>query len=417
MSRTLEKLAEECRSKEDDLARSEMDSELKAMDAEDSLARRSVCLKESIARLEELAVSLKVPPAQKRTLFGRKCPGAPAEFVGLVAAALKEVAMLLDDQARETRTQTAAVLELIRKLPPLMDAKDREFEALGSNHVGMIFKSMEWRVDKLAVEYGDVQILMKKFFLIREKLDSLILVLEKGQKPSPAEVRAVLGPLEDWRYAGFENRFRGSEEDIRKQQLVYADAFRKGGKVLDLGCGQGEFLDLLRDNDIDGEGVDLNGQMIEICLDKGLNCRQGDILERLAEAPDGSLDGIFSSQVVEHLRPAYIKRLVDTAYAKLALGGTIVIETVNPASVFALVQIYFLDLSHEKPVHPRALQFVLESAGFSDVEIRYSAPLDAERLRELPGADERTSMMNENFDRLNDLLFAPQNYAVLGKKR
>jgi len=415
MRRTLEKLAEERRSKEDDLARSA--AELKTKGAEDSFLQRSARLKESLARLEELAGSLRVLPAQKRTLFGRKRPGAPAEFVGLAAAAIKEAAALLDDQARETRVQTAAVLDLIGTLPPLMDAKDREWDALGNNHLGMIFKSMEWRVDKLAAEYEDVRILMKKFILIREKLDSLILVLEKGEKPSSAEVRAVLGPLEDWRYAGFENRFRGSEEDIRKQQLAYANVFRKGGKVLDLGCGRGEFLDLLRENGIEAEGVDLNGQMIDICLDKGLNCRQGDIFERLVETPDGSIDGIFSSQVVEHLRPAYLKRLVETAYAKLALGGTIVIETVNPASVFALVQIYFLDISHEKPVHPRALQFMLETAGFSDVEVRYSAPLDAERLRELPGADERTSLMNENLDRLNDLLFAPQNYAVLGKKR
>jgi O-antigen chain-terminating methyltransferase len=298
-----------------------------------------------------------------------------------------------------------------------MEAKDRELEARASNHVGMIFKSMEWRVDKLAAEYEDVQILMKKFFLIREKLDSLIRALEKGKKPSPPDIRAALGPLEDWRYAGFENRFRGSEEDIRKQQSSYAEAFPKGGKVLDLGCGRGEFLDLLRENGIEGEGVDLNGQMIDICLDKGLNCRQGDILERLAQVPDGSLDGIFSSQVVEHLPPAYLKKVVETVYAKLAHGGTIVLETVNPASVFALVQIYYLDISHEKPVHPRALQFMLESTGFSDVEVRYSAPLDAERLRELPGADEKTSVMNENLDRLNDLLFAPPNYAVMGKKR
>jgi O-antigen chain-terminating methyltransferase len=415
MKRTIEKLTEARRSKEDDLARSA--AKLKAKDAEDSLVRRSIRLKESLVRLEQLAGSLKVLLAQKRPLLGLKHPGVPAEFVGLAAATLKEAATLIDDQARETRAQTAAVLELIKKLPPLMEAKDRELEARASNHVGMIFKSMEWRVDKFAAEYEDVQILMKKFFLIREKLDSLILALEKGKKPSPVDVRAALGPLEDWRYAGFENRFRGSEEDIRKQQSGYADAFRKGGKVLDLGCGRGEFLDLLRENGIEGEGVDLNGQMIDICLDKGLNCRQGDILDRLTQVPDGSLDGIFSSQVVEHLRPAYLKKLVETAHAKLALGGTIVLETVNPASVFALVQIYYLDLSHEKPVHPRALQFMLESTGFSDVEVRYSAPLDAERLRELPGADERTSVMNENLDRLNDLLFAPPNYAVLGKKR
>ncbi len=85
---------------------------------------------------------------------------------------------------------------------------------------------------------------------------------------------------------------------------------------------------------------------------------------------------------------------METAHAKLAIGGTIVIETVNPASVFALVQIYFLDLSHEKPVHPRALQFMLESAGFWTSRSATRPPLDAERLRELPGADERTSMMN-----------------------
>ena len=415
MRRTLEKLAEERRSKEDDFARSS--AELKKESAEDSFARRSARLKELLARLEKLAGSSGVPPTRKKALFGRKPPDAPGELAGLAAAALKEVSAFLDDQVREMRAQTAAVLELIGKIPPLMDARDREWDALGSNHVGMIFKSMEWRVDKLAAEYADVQILMKKFFLIREKLDSLILALERGQKPSPTDVRAVLEPLEDWRYAGFENRFRGPEEAIRKQQLGYVGAFRKGGKVFDLGCGRGEFLGLLRENGIEGEGVDINGQMIEICLDKGLNCRQGDILERFAEVPDGSLDGVFSSQVVEHLSPAYLKRLVETAYAKLALGGTIVIETVNSASVFALVQIYFLDLSHEKPIHPRALQFMLESAGFSDIEVRYSAPLDAERLRELPGADERTSMMNENFDQLNALLFAPQNYAVLGKKR
>ncbi len=305
MKRTIEKLAEKRRSKEDDLARSA--AELKAKDADDSLVRRSVRLRESLARLEELAGSLKVLPAQKRPLFGLQPPGAPADFVGLAAAALKEAATLLDDQARETHAQTAAVLELIKKLPPLMEAKDREWDARASNHVGMIFKSMEWRVDKLAAEYGDVQILMKKFFLIREKLDSLILALEKGETPSPVDVRTALGPLEDWRYAGFENRFRGSEEDIRKQLSGYADAFRKGGKVLDLGCGRGEFLDLLRENGIEGEGVDLNGQMIDICLDKGLNCRQGASLNASPQVPDGSLDGIFSSQVVEHLRPDYSK--------------------------------------------------------------------------------------------------------------
>ncbi len=156
--------------------------------------------------------------------------------------------------------------------------------------------------------------------------------------------------------------------------------------------------------------------MIDICIDKGLDCRKGDILERLAGAPDGSLGGVFSSQVVEHLAPAYLRKLIGTAYAKLAPGGRIVLETVNPTSVFALVQIYFLDLSHEKPIHPLALKFLLESTGFTEVEVRYSTPLGDERLRELPGADERTAVLNDDIDKLNALLYAPPNYAVIGKK-
>jgi SAM-dependent methyltransferase len=416
MRRTLEKLAEDRRSREEDIAR-----RLEAIrtgiggGAETESSGR---LAGALDRLEKLSRSLGAPPAgSKKRLFGLKRAGAPEEFIGQTAAALKEIASLLESHVLETRESLKSVLDLVSKVAELSDSRDREWDALGSNHVGMIFKSMEWRVEKLAAEYEDVQILMKKFYLIRDKLDALIAALEKGGKPAPADVRAVLEPIEDWRYAGFENRFRGSENEIRKQQAGYIPLFRKGGRVLDLGCGRGEFLDLLRENGISGEGVDLNSQMIDICTDRGLDCRKEDILERLAEEPDGALDGIFSSQVIEHLPPDYLKKLIETARVKLAPGGVAVFETVNPVSVFALVQIYFLDPTHRNPVHPRALQFMLESTGFADVEIRYSAPLAAERLREFPGADEQTSVMNANVDRLNDLLFAPPNYAAIGRKR
>ncbi len=416
MRRTLEKLAEDRRSREEDLARDL--EKIRAGISGGSETESSGRLADVLARLEKLGRSLGALPAGgKKRFFGLKRPGAIEEFAGQTGAAIREISTLLERRDLETREALKSVLDLFRKVSDLGDARDREWDALGSNHVGMIFKSMEWRVGKLAVEYEDVQILMKKFLLVRDKLDALIAALEKGEKPAAADVRALLDPLEDWRYAGFENRFRGPEEEIRKQQLGYIPLFPKGGRVLDLGCGRGEFLDLLRENGIRGEGVDLNGQMIEICLDKGLDCRRGDLLERLAEETDGSLDGVFSSQVIEHLPPHYLERLIETARAKLAPGGTIVLETVNPVSVFALVQIYFLDISHQKPVHPAALQFMLESRGFTDVEIRYSAPLAAERLKEIPGADEKSAVLNDNLDRLNALLFAPPNYAAVGRKR
>jgi O-antigen chain-terminating methyltransferase len=311
----------------------------------------------------------------------------------------------------------ASVLDLLEIQSSLMDAKDREWDALGSNHVGIIFKSMEWRVDRLAAETEDAKALVKKFLLLREKLDRLLAALEGGRKASPAEVCALLEPLEDWRYTGFENRFRGREEEVRKQQRSYLPYFQAGGRVLDLGCGRGEFLEILRENGIEGWGIDINGQMVDICLDKGLECRRGDILESLAGVEDLSLAGIFSSQVVEHLTPSYLKKLADVAFLKLKPGGTMVLETVNPTSVFALVQIYLLDLTHQKPIHPLALKFMLESAGFEEVEIKYSDPLETESLRSLPGTEEKTVILNQNIDALNKLLFAPPNYAAIGKKK
>jgi len=316
-----------------------------------------------------------------------------------------------------TKNLIAGLTELVELQASLSDAKDREWDALGSNHVGLIFKSMEWRVDKLAAEYEDVKILMKKFILLREKLTRLLAVLEEKRMPAPAEAREILEPIEDWQYAGFENRFRGYEEEVKKQQQDYLSFFPKNGIVLDLGCGRGEFLELLRENGYEAAGVDSNSQMVEACLAKGLRCQKGDILEKLAEREDGSLAGIFSSQVIEHLPPAHLKRLIELSHQKLALSGVLVLETINPTSVFTLVQIYYLDLSHQKPVHPQALKFMMEASGFTDVELKYSMALENERLQNLPGADERAAILNRNIDRLNELLFAPANYAAIARRK
>lgn len=310
----------------------------------------------------------------------------------------------------------SSLTDLIELEASLADAKDREWDALGSNHVGMIFKSMEWRVDKLAAEYKDVKILMKKFLHLKEKLNQLLLTLETKKSPSPSQVKEFLEPLEDWRYAGFENRFRGYEEEVKKQQACFLPYFKKYGPVLDLGCGRGEFLEMLNENGIDAVGIDINDAMVETCREKGLRCQKGDLLEKLAEFKDGALGGIFSSQVVEHLPPQYLSRMVELAYFKLAPSAPLILETVNPTSVFSFIQIYLLDLSHQKPIHPQALKFLVESAGFENIEIKYSSPLEEERLQELPTHDDLAATLNQNIDKLNKLLYAPANYAVIGHK-
>jgi SAM-dependent methyltransferase len=420
MRRTLEKLAHERQEKERELTL-RLD-EIRQKGTADRLAQTASSLENILSRIRDLLRKEQDKTGTKKQLLGRRAKPSAVEAAGSpfheqVFLLLREHQNLILQNLELTADLSASLTDLIGLQGALTDAKDKEWDALGSNHVGLIFKSLEWKVDKLAAAYEDVQLLMKKFILIREKLDRLLAVLEEKKTPAAAEVRELLAPLEDWRYAGFENRFRGGPEDVKKQLRQYLSLFSKDGPVLDLGCGRGEFLELLRENGIEAAGVDLNGQMVDICLDKGLPCQKGDILETLSSRADGSLGGIFSSQVIEHLPPAYLKKLIETCRDKLVPGGTLVLETVNPLSVFALVQVYFLDLSHRNPIHPQALKFMLETAGFENVEITLSSPLERERLQPLPGSDAHTALLNQNIDSLNDLLFAPVNFAAIARKK
>jgi O-antigen chain-terminating methyltransferase len=400
MRRTIEKLAQQREERQKNLA-DELD-ELKKKSKELSSSDSAIRAQHLLSRLQEL--------------LGTKEPSQHA-ITTQVSHILSNIQKNLDQHMAHAQDLSLSFARIIEASIDLMDAKDKEWDALGSNHVGMIFKSMEWRVDKLAVVYEDVNLLMKKFLHLKDQLDRLIGVLDKKKLPSQKQVAEILQPLEDWHYAAFENRHRGNEKEVAQQQSRFLPYFKTDRTVLDLGCGRGEFLALCRENGIDAHGIDANEQMIEICRSKGLACRKGDILEVLAEWGDNDLGGIFSSQVIEHLSPLQAKKLVELAYSKLAPGGYAVLETINPVSVFALVQIYFLDLTHQKPIHPQTLLFLLESSGFEEVRIEYSKPLEEEQLQTLPGADERDSILNRNIDKLNALLYAPPNYAAIGIKK
>lgn len=421
MRRIIEKLVQQRKEKEEDFSKKLEEIKEKSKEFHD--IKGSLRFQQLFSSLEEILEPKGKKPVEKR---GRLLPPfskAPKKgsfqelFNQQVFLILFEFKNALEQNLSQTKELISSFTDIIQLNAALTDAKDKEWDALSNNHVGMIFKSMEWRVDKLAAAYEDANLLMKKFLLLKENLNQLLSVLQEKRMPSPPQVKEILQPLEDWRYAGFENRYRGSEQEIKKQQASYVSYFKKGGKVLDLGCGRGEFIEILEENGIEAEGIDINGQMIEICRDKGLNCQKADILKKLAEYEDRTLGGIFSSQVIEHLSPSYLRRMIELAYFKLSPASHIVLETINSASVFSLVQIYFLDLSHQKPIHPQTLKFLLESTGFEKVEIKYSFPLEKEKLQDLPGSDEFTSILNQNIDNLNKLLYAPPNYAAIGLKK
>jgi SAM-dependent methyltransferase len=244
--------------------------------------------------------------------------------------------------------------------------------------------------------------------------------------PASADADRAAPPaasLDSYKYVGFEDQFRGSRDDIRDRLKMYVPEFEGRQDVLDIGCGRGEFLDLLREQGISGRGVDLNDEMAAICRSRGLDASAGDALGYLLSLPDASLGGLFASQVVEHLEPGYLMRLLETAFHKLRPGSKIILETVNVACWSAFFSSYIRDITHVRPLHPDTLRYLVAASGFQRVDVRYSAPVpDAAKLRAAPvpaGSGDVAALaaaFNHNVAQLNDLLFTALDYAVVGER-
>jgi O-antigen chain-terminating methyltransferase len=248
--------------------------------------------------------------------------------------------------------------------------------------------------------------------LVRE-LEERLVRLERrreagGGAVAPVTVAAqpAAAALPD--YFAFESRMRGSVESIRERQRRYVDDFRGAAPVLDIGCGRGELLSLLRDASIEARGIDADADMVAYARGEGLDVEQADVVEYLERLDDGSLGGVFMGQVVEHLPPGTLARALTLAARKLRAGGVFVAETINPLSPLALRH-YFADLTHAQPLVPETLELLARQAGFAETEIRFlNEP--AERLTEPDDP-----VIAANVRRLNELLFAPLDYALVAR--
>ena len=248
---------------------------------------------------------------------------------------------------------------------------------------------------------------------------------------APAAPVAPVAPAEAFKYVGFEDRFRGSEDEIRRRLADYVPYFKGSSNVVDIGCGRGELLDLLKQAGVAAKGIDVNAEMVEVCRARGLDAATADAVAYLNEAPDESLGGMVAIQVVEHLEPAYLQRFLQTAFYKLRPGATLVLETINPACWVAFFESYIRDLTHVRPIHPETLQYLLHASGFGSADVVYRSPIAEEaRLQKVTPAVERfggqpgaadvltelVTAFNRNMDRLNGHMFTFQDYAAIAKR-
>jgi O-antigen chain-terminating methyltransferase len=220
--------------------------------------------------------------------------------------------------------------------------------------------------------------------------------------PEKAPVREQPLPI-DW--LRFADRFRGSEEQIRRAQSIYVERFAEMSNVLDIGCGRGEFLEAAKNAGIPARGIDRNEETVALCRAKGLDVEAADLFEYLDRQPDSSLGSIYCAQVIEHLEPARLPIVVRLAAAKVKRGGLVAFETPNPESLAIFATHFYLDPTHTRPVPAALMAFYLEEAGFGRIEVIRLSP-----------ATECLPALNELGDGVRNALFGALDYAIFATR-
>jgi SAM-dependent methyltransferase len=314
-----------------------------------------------------------------------------------------------------------ALLVFLQQITAFVDTKDRALTA-----------QLAARLDEHQRSLDAIPELRTHIAVLRREVASRQSQVASRQSqvaspPSPAP--SPQPPAPDVFYVAFEDRFRGSPNDIREKLRAYLPLFAGRTDIVDLGCGRGEFLDLLKQAGVPARGVDVNREMAADARARGLDVVEGDALAYLSSRQDASLGGLFAAQVVEHLEPSYLIRLLATGFQKLRPGSPIVLETINPACWLAFFSSYLRDFTHVRPIHPETLQYLLQASGYERVTIRYSAPvpehtkmqavhLAAETLAAADPASRAVvgvaNAVNANAAILNSLLFTHLDYAAIG---
>jgi O-antigen chain-terminating methyltransferase len=250
----------------------------------------------------------------------------------------------------------------------------------------------------------------------------LTLLLEEARKrlPEPISGEEIGNMLTeedhllDAFYVSFEDRFRGTCEDIKKRVEVYlpliseANAGTKKTSILDIGCGRGEWLELLKENKLVARGVDTNRIMVSHCKELGLDVEEADAITYLRSLKKNSLGAVTGIHIIEHIPFKRLVALFDETLRVLKPGGVAIFETPNPENLVVGACNFYCDPTHLSPWMPEMIRFVSESRGFSRVEIKRLHP-NSDGLQ-LIGGEENVKTI------INKMLFGPQDFAVIAYK-
>jgi 2-polyprenyl-3-methyl-5-hydroxy-6-metoxy-1,4-benzoquinol methylase len=232
---------------------------------------------------------------------------------------------------------------------------------------------------------------------------------ESATCETASEQSHLLDPL----YLSFEDRYRGSRSDIKDRQRFYltwieaCHVTTDRAPVIDIGCGRGEWLELLAEANVEARGYDLNRIAVEECRARGLAATLADALETLASLPENSCSAVTAFHIVEHLGFESVVALMDQSLRVIRPGGMLILETPNPANLIVAAEKFYMDPTHRNPLPSELTAYLLKSRGFDGVEILplHPVPWPSPQVYDDP-----------MLALLQNKLFGPQDYGALARK-
>jgi 2-polyprenyl-3-methyl-5-hydroxy-6-metoxy-1,4-benzoquinol methylase len=352
------------------------------------------------------------------------------ELAGRIAAyqqQANEQVALLQQQSEERRAEAEELKDIRRHWAEWRggwEAKLHESEAHYLRNVGELHAAFQHRVTLMDAGFRETvrsqhvefaaalregmeqtrrefeQLIHSELRLIRQRAE---LVQPSVASLPPVSSQQLSAPAFD--YGAFAQRFRGSEEYVKAGQQIYVPYFAGCRNVLDIGCGRGEFLELMRDTGVEARGIDVNAESVGLCRNKGLGAEIADVFSYLSAQPEATFDGIFCAQVVEHLPPERLPELIKLAARCLEPGGVIAIETPNPECLAIFATHFYLDPTHTRPVPYPLLVFYLEEVGIGGIDVKKLSPA----MDSMPALATLPLEFREGF-------FGRLDYCVIGKR-
>lgn len=282
--------------------------------------------------------------------------------------------------------------------------------------------------NKVAISLDIMQENMEEIALWSREMEARLASLERRSAADTAGAVGAKASFDEGTYLAFEEQHRGNQEEIRRRQQYYLDTYVKNwldkdmpGDILDLGCGRGEWLEILRENGYRAMGIDLNRRALNECRKKDLKVICVDAVSYIKSLPDESVQMITSFQLIEHLEMPQLLSMFQELGRVVKKGGVVIMETPNPCNLQVGAASFYLDPTHVRQLHPEFVRFLTEQSGFREIEIAYPEQNNAEEWWNSVVQEETTDIQESVcfqavLNELKRTIWSSADYAIIAKK-